>query len=108
MTSVLLNSIDHCLFKQVIINRSKGLARFGLMHNVMSSLCFWIYAIINETLESIADKKFFYEAKYCPSDKDDDYDSYSLWQNYSRADPAPAVNETEGKIIYILKRDSSN
>jgi hypothetical protein len=38
---------------QVIINRCKDLARFALMHCVASSLCFWIWTILRETLESL-------------------------------------------------------
>ena len=47
------------------MNRSKGLARFAFMHCIAASLCFWIYAIKNETLDSILNKKYYYEKSYC-------------------------------------------
>jgi len=49
---------------KVIVNRSKGLARFALMHCIAASLCFWLYAIKNETIDSIVDKKHFYQKNY--------------------------------------------
>ena len=61
---VLINSILHSLyvflqlfmifkFSNVIVNRSKRLARFAFMHCITSSLCFWISTIINETVDSV-------------------------------------------------------
>ena len=41
------------LVSQVIINRCKVLARFALMHCIASSLCFWIWTILRETLDSL-------------------------------------------------------
>jgi hypothetical protein len=41
------------LVSQVIINRCKELARFALMHCIASSLCFWIWTILRETLDSL-------------------------------------------------------
>lgn len=52
-------------FSNVIVNRSKGLARFAFMHCISSSLCFWVYTIINETLDSIVAKEFFYGDSGC-------------------------------------------
>ena len=42
---------------QLIINRRKLLSRFGLMHCISASLCFWIYTILQETLQAIYKKK---------------------------------------------------
>jgi hypothetical protein len=41
------------LVSQVIINRCQELARFALMHCIASSLCFWIWTILRETLDSL-------------------------------------------------------
>lgn len=41
---------------QLIINRRKLLSRFGLMHCISASLCFWIYTILQETLQAISKK----------------------------------------------------
>ncbi|XP_027239094.2 proton channel OtopLc [Penaeus vannamei] len=40
-------------YSNLIINRRYVLARFGLMHCIGSSLCYWIYTILQETLQSI-------------------------------------------------------
>ncbi len=53
---------------QVIVNRSKALARFAFMHCMASSICFWINAITRETLDSLVDKTFFYESPECYDD----------------------------------------
>lgn len=52
---------------QVIINRCKELARFALMHCIASSLCFWIWTILRETLDSLNSY-----AKYDDNADDDD------------------------------------
>ncbi|KAG8222680.1 hypothetical protein J437_LFUL015877 [Ladona fulva] len=38
---------------KVIINRCQELARFALMHCIASSLCFWIWTILRETMDSL-------------------------------------------------------
>ena len=55
----------------MIVNRSKALARYAFMHCIMSSLCFWLSAILHETMDSVLSKKYFYKKKYCT--EDDDY-----------------------------------
>ena len=39
-------------FSNVIINRSKKVAKLAFMHCIASSLCFWIGTIINETFDA--------------------------------------------------------
>ncbi|XP_044729577.1 proton channel OtopLc-like [Chrysoperla carnea] len=39
-------------YSNVIINRNTDLARFGMMHCIASSLCFWIWTILRETMDS--------------------------------------------------------
>lgn len=39
---------------KVIINRCEELARFSLMHCLASSLCFWVWTILRETMDSLA------------------------------------------------------
>ena len=43
-------------FGNVIVNKNKILARFAFMHCIGASLCFWIYTIKNETLDSYIEK----------------------------------------------------
>merc|ERR1719158_1754697 len=45
-------------FGNVIVNKNKALARFAFMHCIGASLCFWIYTIKNETLDSLNKKLF--------------------------------------------------
>ena len=45
-------------FGNVIVNKNKALARFAFMHCIGSSLCFWMYTIKNETLDSYIEKYF--------------------------------------------------
>jgi len=47
-------------YSNLIINRRKLLSRFGLMHCIAASLCFWIYTIMQETLQAIHSKKADY------------------------------------------------
>lgn len=37
----------------MIINRRLILARFGIMHSIGASLCYWVYTILQETLQAI-------------------------------------------------------
>ena len=43
-------------FGNVVVNKNKILARFGFMHCISASLCFWLYTIKNETLDSYVEK----------------------------------------------------
>ena len=45
-------------FSNVIVNRSKRLARLAFMHCIASAICFWISAIINETMDNILNSAF--------------------------------------------------
>ncbi|XP_071452896.1 proton channel OtopLc-like [Hetaerina americana] len=40
-------------YSNVIINRCQELAKFALMHCIASSLCFWIWTILRETMDSL-------------------------------------------------------
>ncbi|MCL4149453.1 UNVERIFIED_CONTAM: hypothetical protein GTU68_047684 [Idotea baltica] len=44
-------------YSNIIINRRKRLSRFALMHCISASLLFWVYTIIQETLQAIKSKK---------------------------------------------------
>uniref|UniRef100_A0A6P7FKQ1 Proton channel OtopLc-like n=1 Tax=Diabrotica virgifera virgifera TaxID=50390 RepID=A0A6P7FKQ1_DIAVI len=44
-------------YSNIVINKYTVLARFGIMHLLSSSICFWIWTIMRETLEAIASKK---------------------------------------------------
>ena len=83
----------------MIVNRSKGLARFAFMHCIAASLCFWLFAIKNETLDSILNKTYYYEKSYCTYDDgtsnnpyDDNYYGGYLWGD----EPAARLEE-DGK-----------
>jgi len=38
----------------VIINRGKEVARFAVMHCLATSLCFWLWTILRETVDSLS------------------------------------------------------
>lgn len=71
---VLVIKKSSSLFK-VIINKRVILARFGVIHCLSASICFWISTIIREILESIASKRMKKEA--------DEYDenTYSVYDS---------------------------
>ncbi|KAK7069901.1 hypothetical protein SK128_023396 [Halocaridina rubra] len=48
-------------YSNLIINRRVVLSKFGIMHCIGASLCFWIYTILQETLQAIFKKKTFKE-----------------------------------------------
>ena len=62
-------------FSNVIVNRSKRLARLAFMHCIASAICFWISAIINETMDNIFISAF-------RSDNSTDADSFSRGKEY--------------------------
>ncbi|XP_072391202.1 proton channel OtopLc-like [Diabrotica undecimpunctata] len=43
-------------YSNIVINKYTVLAKFGMMHCLSSSICFWIWTIMRETLEAIASK----------------------------------------------------
>ena len=64
VTPVVISNIFRALFvtlqlymifkySNVIVNRSKRLAKLVFMHCVVSSLCFWLSGIVNETRQSL-------------------------------------------------------
>ena len=57
-------------FGNVIVNKNKILARFAFMHCIGASLCFWIYTIKNETLDSYI-AKYFKEKAECDHHRSD-------------------------------------
>ncbi|GFG38718.1 hypothetical protein Cfor_00329, partial [Coptotermes formosanus] len=62
-------------YSNVIINRCKVLARFALMHCIASSLCFWIWTILRETLDSL--NSYAKYDDYSAEEEDDDDDDRS-------------------------------
>lgn len=53
---------------QVIVNKSRVLARFAFMHCIAASLCFWIFTIVQETVDTIVSKEYFPTKSKCYSD----------------------------------------
>ena len=86
------------LISQVIINRCKVLARFALMHCIASSLCFWIWTILRETLDSL--NSYAKYDDYSAEDDDDDERSQEadLFEN-SVALPLTANQQSKSNII---------
>jgi hypothetical protein len=80
----------------VIINRCKELARFALMHCIASSLCFWIWTILRETLDSLNSY-----AKYddYSTDDDDRSEEADLFEN---SVALPLTTNQQSKIRSIL------
>lgn len=54
-------------YSNLIINRRKVFARFGIMHCIASSLCFWVFTILQETLQAIFMKSKSKEYDYSTS-----------------------------------------
>ncbi|EFA02328.2 proton channel OtopLc isoform X2 [Tribolium castaneum] len=44
-------------YSNIIVNRHLAVVRFGLMHCIASSLCFWVWTILRETIESLSHHK---------------------------------------------------
>ncbi|XP_056639101.1 proton channel OtopLc-like [Diorhabda sublineata] len=44
-------------YSNVIINKSTVLCRFGIMHCLSSSICFWLWTIAREVLEALSSKE---------------------------------------------------
>ncbi|XP_067004725.2 proton channel OtopLc [Anabrus simplex] len=60
-------------YSNVIINRCKELGKFALMHCIASSLCFWVWTILRETMDLLyahASKKENEQQKGNDEDKD--------------------------------------
>ena len=49
-------------YSNVIVNRSKRLAKLAFMHCIVSSLCFWMNGIINETRQSLVNHAISYHS----------------------------------------------
>lgn len=46
-------------YANVIINKGRGVARFFLMHAIGTSLAFWVYTIVRETVDAIRLKNLY-------------------------------------------------
>ena len=82
-------------FGNVIVNRNKTLSRFAFIHCISSSLCFWVYSIINETMDALVEKYLL--KKGYDSCADGDYSRVTR-----AADPFPMCesdNTTEFSIF---------
>ena len=49
-------------YSNVIVNRSKRLAKLAFMHCIVSSLCFWLNGIVNETRQSLVNHAIEYHS----------------------------------------------
>ncbi|TRY73189.1 hypothetical protein TCAL_00941, partial [Tigriopus californicus] len=79
----------YILFKysNVIVNKSRVLARFAFMHCIAASLCFWIFTIVQETVDTIVSKEYFPTKTKCYSDDK----SPTFFGNWRDADDGVAV-----------------
>ena len=80
-------------FHNVIVNRSKRLARVAFMHCIASSLCFWIGNIIMET--------FDVEIQDLINNNEDKSMSNSTWLDLNRLDPT-WLDLTSIKLIHFV------
>ena len=70
-------------FSNVIVNRSKRLARFAFMHCITSSLCFWVSTIVSETVDSVV------KDAISVGDDEDYYSYYGLIEPKGKSCPDP-------------------
>jgi len=84
------------LVSQVIINRCKELARFALMHCIASSLCFWIWTILRETLDSL--NSYAQHDDYSDDDDGEQNQEADLFEN-SVALPLTINQQSKSNII---------
>ncbi|XP_021939628.1 uncharacterized protein LOC110839581 [Zootermopsis nevadensis] len=88
-------------YSNVIINRCKELARFALMHCIASSLCFWIWTILRETLDSLNSY-----AKYDDNADDDDRsEEGDLFENPVDHEQHVGDGVVGGRIIYRVSQN---
>ncbi|KAJ3630792.1 hypothetical protein MTP99_011966 [Tenebrio molitor] len=45
-------------YSNIIINRHAAVVRFGVMHCISSSLCFWVWTILRETVEALSNHEY--------------------------------------------------
>jgi hypothetical protein len=83
------------LCSQVMINRCRELARFALMHCIASSLCFWIWTILRETLDSLNSY-----AKY-DDDSEDDGDRSEEGDLFENSVALPLTLNQQSKIRFV-------
>ncbi|XP_058063545.1 proton channel OtopLc-like [Anopheles bellator] len=70
--------IFYCLFlvfffwkyANIVINRRRGLARFGIMHAIGTALAFWVLTIVRETVVAIRLKQAYYDDEPYQDDTD--------------------------------------
>jgi hypothetical protein len=84
------------LVLQVIINRCKVLARFALMHCIASSLCFWIWTILRETLDSL--NSYVQHGDYSADDDGASSQEAELFEN-SVALPLTVNQQSKSNVI---------
>uniref|UniRef100_A0A182PKX3 Otopetrin n=1 Tax=Anopheles epiroticus TaxID=199890 RepID=A0A182PKX3_9DIPT len=48
-------------YANIVINRYRGLARFGIMHAIGTALAFWVLTIVRETVVAIRIKQAYYD-----------------------------------------------
>ncbi|XP_074032261.1 proton channel OtopLc isoform X1 [Leptinotarsa decemlineata] len=80
-------------YSNVIINRHIILARFGVMHCLSSSICFWVWTIFREVLEALAAKS--QNHKHETEEKDEDENSFM-----SAALLEPGNNRTGSPLFF--------
>ena len=85
-------------FGNVIVNKNKILARFAFMHCIGSSLCFWIYTIKNETLDSYIEKYFKHKRE---ENCEGDHGEETLLSSIARTDPQPTCNSTDNSYVDV-------
>ncbi|XP_045136596.1 proton channel OtopLc-like isoform X2 [Portunus trituberculatus] len=90
-------------YSNLIINRRKVFARFGIMHCIASSLCFWVFTIMQETLQAIFMKSK--DKGYNYSGTTDAYTKYSVFSDLDGDDSNE--NEVDHPVSYAAKKTSA-
>ncbi|XP_050086582.1 proton channel OtopLc-like [Anopheles aquasalis] len=62
-------------YANIVINRYRGLARFGIMHAIGTALAFWVLTIVRETVVAIRIKQSYY---YGDGDGDNEDDGATV------------------------------
>ena len=91
-------------FGNVIVNKNKALARFAFMHCISASLCFWMYTIKNETLDSYIEKYYNHKiAEQCDESNHDGHVFNAFSTISTHDDPLSCTKQNNSGHITITQ-----
>ncbi|XP_058127051.1 proton channel OtopLc-like [Anopheles ziemanni] len=73
-------------YANIVINRYRGLARFGIMHAIGTALAFWVLTIVRETVVAIRIKQSY-------------YDDYSIGENSTYSEAEVGRQERDSSML---------